>query len=74
VWGLSNLRIARHIRTESGVLIRTEVGGEFMVAPGDTKRISQVRQTLAEIQAEEPTLGWQLETRGTDSNWHEWKD
>ena len=71
---MSNLRIARHIRTESGVLIRTEVGGEWVVKPGDAKTISHVKQTLAEVQAEEPRLGWQLETRGTNSTWHEWKD
>jgi hypothetical protein len=62
---------------QTTVRIRNQFGetfGEWFVEPGDNKRIAQIKAELAEYQKEEPNSGWKLQTRGTLSDWHNWKD
>lgn len=66
----TNARIVRRVRTAQGVIIKTEIGGEYFSPPFTE---AYLRKELAGYQAEEPNAGWALETRGTESNWHEWK-
>ena len=45
----------------------------WTVDPADDARIAWSFRLLADYQAEEPNVGWHLETRGTvDTRWHDW--
>lgn len=67
---MTNARIVRHVRTPQGALIKTEIGGEFFVPPFTE---AYLRKELQGFQGDEPNAEWILETRGTESNWREWK-
>jgi hypothetical protein len=71
---MTNVRIARKIRTEQSAIIKTEIGAEWIVLPSEwpnSPKADYIRNLLALCQSEEPDLGWVLEFRGTESNWHE---
>jgi hypothetical protein len=68
---MTNVRIARRIRTIEGALIRVEVLGEFFHPP---MPLDYIRRQLALAQAEEPHAGWTLETRGTERGWRPWEE
>lgn len=67
---IPNVRIARRIRSEQGVILKTEIGGSWIVHPGDKAKLEYIRRELAVFQAEEPDAGWTLEGQGTDVSWH----
>lgn len=71
---MPNVRIARKIRTELGVIIKTELLGSWIVCPEEwpnSPKADYIRRTLSECQQEEPSFGWTLEFQGTDRSWHE---
>lgn len=50
-----------------------ETYAEYYCDPADEARIKYIKKELIEVCAEEPSLPWQLETRGEDSiAWHVW--
>lgn len=70
---LVNVRIARKIRSEQGVILRVEDAGGWIVNPEEfpnSPKMTYIRKTLKEFQEEEPNAGWDIECRGTESGWH----
>jgi len=68
----TNVRIVRH---RSG-LKPFEVYAEYIASDGSNgavARLAYARRMLADIQVEEPNMGWCLESRGTDASWHQWE-
>ena len=65
---MTTLRIVRH----AAYLPRgSEVDGEYFCSPDDVKQLARAQKTLADCVAEEPNMGWHLETRGTERDWHD---
>ena len=68
-----NIRLARQIRTPEGAIIRTEVGGAWIIPPDSPdfrKRLDYVKLQLQFARDEEPELDWHIETCGTERPWH----
>jgi hypothetical protein len=49
-------------------------GGDWYLAPNDRAGIKRALADLAEIRAESPSADWRLQTRGTETTWHNWED
>lgn len=47
-----------------------EEGGQWFCNPNDKSKLAYVRRILAEMQQQEPEMGWKLETRGDETFWH----
>jgi len=43
---------------------------EYFCKPEDTKTVERAKKDLAEYRQLEPESDWQLEARGTQSDWH----
>lgn len=70
---MTTVRIARHIRTTHGAIIRTEILGEWIVKPEEwpnSNKAKHVQSSFLAATEEEPNMGWTLEIRGTQKGWH----
>ena len=64
------MRIVSGYRPGLGI----ENAGEYIVLPNEWPKSSKadhIRNTLSEMQKIEPSLGWKLQSRGTQSDWHD---
>ena len=43
---------------------------EYFCEPDDTAKLLRIKRELKELQTEEPSRNWRLETRGTAIGWH----
>lgn len=48
-----------------------EVGGDWFFSD---RNLAYAKSVLADLQREEPSHDWHLETRGSQANWHRWQD
>lgn len=45
----------------------------WYVAPGDERGRRRALRMLEEYRKTEPSMGWNLETRGDVAEWHKWE-
>ena len=51
-----------------------EDGGRWTVGLTDDKKMRYIARLLRELQEAEPTADWRGETRGDESDWHEFDE
>lgn len=49
---------------------RGENGGEWFCGPEEQSKLAYVKSLCAQMEKEEPQMGWRVETRGTQVGWH----